>query len=130
SKEKECPEIRIFYKIANDSTKSFAWGIQARFVNGKDIAQADGHYRISDLIANRQFSNISSKLTIPAADFGLAVIQTYDGKYQVDNSIAYTISGDLCDPLEREIVLGAFSLTIPANFPEGAFRTDDKWVIY
>jgi hypothetical protein len=132
SNKEDSAKISVYYKIVNDSNENFVRSLDNLVVNGKSNARASGPksyaaFTISSKSA--MLDNDYSVLIIQATDFGLEVKQTADGKYQVDNSVAYSVSGDITDGLTGHDALGTFSFTIPANFPNDKFRADEKWVI-
>jgi hypothetical protein len=127
----EYAKISVLYTIVNDLDDSYLIELTPEYVNGAPNAKTGG----SGLIANRHMTMEDSgeytNLAIIAKDFGLTVEQTEDGRYAVDKSIAYTISGTLTSHAIGEVYkeMGTFTLTIPANFPEDEFRTDEVWTI-
>jgi hypothetical protein len=71
--------------------------------------------------------NQASSILLKSSAFGLPLVTTEDDRYEPDKTIAYSITGDFSVSVDGEVDKGTFTATVPANFPEDEFRTNDKW---
>jgi hypothetical protein len=118
--------VSVYYRVVNNTDKGVTVDFNNLSVNGytSDIEGA--------LVAAKnsfETDGVFSTLEIRAENYSLETTQRKDGEYEVSRDIELIVSG------EFEINFGSkgkpdkgtFTLTIPANFPEDTFRTDEVW---
>ena len=131
-REEQYAQISLYYKVVN-STDELCWVTQSNVaINGTSLDIPAGSFGALIVLKNGTSTDDRrlSVLDIRAKSFNSTITKREDGKYEIDRSIAYTITGefeiDFVDTGNKPDK-GTFTLTIPANFPEDTFRTDEVW---
>ncbi|MDR0501344.1 MAG: hypothetical protein LBG97_08930 [Coriobacteriales bacterium] len=119
--------IEVCYKVVNSNDDSCSVRIIGMKVNNQ---VSTGAADTSFVPPARSTVADGSASTIPVrcSSFGLPVIKTSEDKFKADANMAYSIVGNFEVWVDGLVDSGTFTVTIPANFPENKFRTDEKWV--
>jgi hypothetical protein len=122
-------EIKIYYTAINDNDATCRVDAKNLVINGNSSNSntgVDAMFALNKHMVSTDSD--ASTIVAYASDFNLKVNSVGDEKYVVDSSIAYTVTGFFEISVGDFKDSGTISFTIPANFPENKFRTDEKWV--
>ncbi|MCL1798075.1 MAG: hypothetical protein FWG24_07195 [Eggerthellaceae bacterium] len=126
--DEQYAQVDFYYKVVNSTDGIVSVWLENLSINGN----ASDDTSFLSVLANSSVAEKdqnSSLVLRKANNLKLTTTKREDGKYEFDRSIPYVVTGEFKIGFADSNVpgTGTFTLTIPANFPDKTFRTDEVW---
>jgi hypothetical protein len=127
----EYATLCLYFKLSSDNEETCYLELRNVVVNGKKRNSNTGYDDALFTLGKETVTDgEATGLDLLASDYEIATVTEANGRYIIDTSVSYDVSGEFIIELVGgvgEVDRGTFTASIPANFPEDEFRTNDKW---